>query len=187
MVNKKSKINKTPTIQTRSQTYLKNTQFESKQKIVSISNSTKRYQTRFQQLKKQSETSSIPQNSDSKESETIPSKRVHNESKNNRIVKSINYVRLNKYDINSIVLAKQKYSLPWPAKIEKIEKNRVLVHFCGDKRQGYVDSNEIYDFIKSIDSIKHVLKSKKVIRSYKTGLKEAELLLNIPNGISLFE
>lgn len=40
----------------------------------------------------------------------------------------------------SIILAKQKYSCPWPATILNIENNKVLVHFFGDNRTGKLPS-----------------------------------------------
>lgn len=98
----------------------------------------------------------------------------------------IQFVKLNDFAVNSIVLAKQKYSKPWPSRVLNIEKDRVFVYFYGDKRSGYVEKTEIYDFILSVNAIKAKIASKKIERSYMTGLVEIEALLNIPREYSLF-
>lgn len=54
------------------------------------------------------------------------------------IVKQIDFVKLDTFQKNSIVLAKQKFSFPWPARVLSIEKEKTLVYFFGDKREGYV-------------------------------------------------
>lgn len=48
------------------------------------------------------------------------------------------FIKINDFKVDSIVLAKQLYSFPWPAKVLKIEKDRIFVYFFGDKRCGYV-------------------------------------------------
>lgn len=103
---------------------------------------------------------------------------AHNNKRD--LVKRTDFIKCANYDINSIVLAKQKYSIPWPVRILKIEKSKVFVHFFGDKRNGFVDSTEIYDCKKSVDAIKSVLASKKKPRGYLTGIREVELILGIP-------
>lgn len=95
------------------------------------------------------------------------------------------FVKLNDFEVNSIVLAKQKYSFPWPAKVLKIEKKRVFVYFFGDKRSGHVGRDEIYDFILSSKGIKSIIASKKTERSYATGVAEIEMLLGITSENSL--
>lgn len=83
--------------------------------------------------------------------------------------------------MNSIVLAKQAYSQPWPSRILKIAKNRILVYFFGDRREGFVASHEIYDFQKSTEALKLVVKSKRQKNDgFLTGIREIEFLLNIP-------
>lgn len=93
---------------------------------------------------------------------------------------------MNDFTENSIVLSKQKYSIPWPSKILKIEQNRVFVYFYGYKRSGYVDKREIYDLILSMREIKSKVSTKKIERAYITGLNEAEELLGIPRELALF-
>lgn len=97
------------------------------------------------------------------------------------------FVKLSDFKVDSIVLAKQKYSIPWPARILKIEQNRILVYFFGDKRSGYVCQSEIYDFILSINAIKSKILSKKLPRGYRTGICEIEIFMGIPSEKSLFK
>lgn len=75
--------------------------------------------------------------------------------KNNRvpckkIVKRIAFVKVETFKKNDIVLAKQKYSVPWPARIVDIQKEKVSVHFFGDRRNGFVNSSDLFDFITQI-------------------------------------
>lgn len=104
----------------------------------------------------------------------------------NRIVKRHDFIKLREIAINTICLAKQKYSQPWPALILKIENEKTLVHFFGDYRVGYVQSTEVYDFIKSIAAIKSSLTKKRNPRGYVSGLKEVEYLLKIDSSLSVF-
>lgn len=97
----------------------------------------------------------------------------------NRIEKRVIFIKLEKFEEDTICLAKQKYSCPWPARIIRIEKDKVLVHFFGDKRVGYVQSTEIYDFTKSSEAIRSINSGKKIPRGYTAGLLEVELLLGI--------
>lgn len=106
------------------------------------------------------------------------------QSKNSSL-STVRFIKLNDYKVNSIVLAKQKYSTPWPARVLKIEKNQVFVYFFSDKRNGFVLREEIYDFILSGNAIKSSLSSKKKLRGYLTGIAEIEMLLNIPQEKSL--
>lgn len=96
----------------------------------------------------------------------------------------IQFVKLDDFKVDSIVLAKQKYSVPWPSKVLKIEKNRVFVYFFGDKRSGYVPKSDIYDFILSTNAIKSIIASKKNHQSYSTGIAEVEMLMGIPSDFS---
>lgn len=103
-------------------------------------------------------------------------------------VLDLHFTKLSDFEVNSIVLAKQKYSTPWPSKVERIEKNRVLVYFFGDKRFGYVKKTEIYDFVLSVNAVKSVIASKtiKYYQSYVTGIAEVEFLLGIASADSFF-
>lgn len=104
----------------------------------------------------------------------------------NRLVRIKRFVKLQNYTENSIVLAKQKYSVPWPSRILKISKDRIKVYFFGDKREGTVASSEIYDFEQPSNGIKEVLSSKKSPRGYTTGIREIEILFGIPAEKSVF-
>lgn len=95
------------------------------------------------------------------------------------------FVKIIDFKVDSIVLAKQKYSVPWPSKVLKIEKERVFVFFFGDKRSGYVARSEIYDFYLSAKAVKLLVESKKIPRTYCTGIVELEMLMGIPRGESL--
>lgn len=118
--------------------------------------------------------------------ETVLKKKIVSYEKNSSaLVKRTEFVKLLNYKVDSIVLAKQKYSIPWPARILKIKKDKICVYFFGDKREGLVNSNEIYDFKKSAVSIRELILSGKKPRGYLTGLHEIELLLNIPDKESI--
>lgn len=116
----------------------------------------------------------------------LPEQRLH---KKERLVatKRHDFFRLTNYELNSIVLAKQKYSIPWPARVLKIEKEKVQVHFFGDQRSGYVNSSEIYDFEKSVDAIKYIISSNRKPRGYLNGLREIELLLGVTEKNSVIK
>lgn len=90
------------------------------------------------------------------------------------------FVKTIDFKLFSIVLAKQKYSVPWPAKVLKIEKERVFVHFYGDNRSGYVHKSEIYDFLLSMKAVKTLLQSKKNPHTYRKGIREIEGVFGIP-------
>lgn len=108
----------------------------------------------------------------------VSTENILTQSKKLGVVKREQFVKLDSFEKNSIVLAKQKYSCPWPARVLEIQKQKVLVYFFGDKRSGFVDRSEIYDFVKSSKAIKSVISSKKVPSGYSTGVLEIELLLN---------
>lgn len=101
------------------------------------------------------------------------------------VVKRADFYKLNTFEKDLIVLAKQKYSVPWPARIIKVEKNKVLVFFFGDKRSGFVSSSEIYDLVKSFHALRSVILSKKKPAGYTTGMREVELLLGISDKDSI--
>lgn len=131
--------------------------------------------------------STFSEKSTSTQSDSIKSSILETNSLNTRtekkIVKRANFIKLENFDKNSLCLAKQKFSCPWPARVLKIEKNKVLVQFFGDKRIGYVHPSEIYDFVKSSQAIQLILSSKKKPRGFVTGVVEIELLYSIFNKI----
>lgn len=102
-----------------------------------------------------------------------------------RILKRADFYKLNTLEKDLIVLAKQKYSIPWPARILKVEKNKVLVYFFGDKRTGFVSSVEIYDFMKSFHALQSIILSKKKPAGFLTGVREVELLLGVSAADSI--
>lgn len=109
--------------------------------------------------------------------------------KSTEIIKAVKqeYVKSKLYNINSIILAKQAYSIPWPAKVKKINLEKVCVYFFGDGRDGFVDKNEIYDFASSQKAVKSVLSRKKIPRGYKQGIEEVEKQLKVPYELSIFK
>lgn len=138
--------------------------------------------TRSKSGNKSEKSANIDLNSDFSECQKAKQKKKQPE---NLKISTIQYVRLGDFSVDSIVLAKQKYAVPWPSKVLKIEKERVLVFFFGDKRNGYVLKNEIYDFNLSIKAIKSQIASKNKPKSYLTGIAEVEMLLGLTSGISL--
>lgn len=84
--------------------------------------------------------------------------------------------------IGKIVLAKQKYSVPWPSRIVSIHKSYADVHFFGDGRIGPVKLNDIYEFSDSMDEIKRCISSQG--SSYGRGIREAEIIIGIPEHLS---
>lgn len=96
------------------------------------------------------------------------------------------FFKLDHFVENDTVLAKQKYSCPWPSRILRIEKSRVFVYFYGDKRSGFVDSDEVYDFKKSLSALRSVILTAKKGPTLITGVQEVELLLGISADDSIF-
>lgn len=133
---------------------------------------------------------SVPRNTRSHTKKAVADKKVETIGLNVRVPeKRLNtiktYVKLLFFKENSIVLAKQKYSIPWPARVLKVEKDKVKVYFFGDKREGTVNSCEIYDFEKSVDAVKLATTSKKIPRGFVTGIREIELLLGVQSKNSI--
>lgn len=133
---------------------------------------------------------SAPRNTRSHTKKAVADKKVETIGLNVRVPEKRldtikTYVKLLFFKENSIVLAKQKYSIPWPARVLKVEKDKVKVYFFGDKREGTVNSSEIYDFEKSVGAVKLVITSKKIPRGFATGIREIELLLGVPSKNSV--
>lgn len=104
----------------------------------------------------------------------------------NTTISTIRYVKLSDFEVNSVVLAKQKYSIPWPARVLKIEQDRVFVYFFGDRRSGFVLKSEIYNFLLSASAIRATIQSKKKPpRTFCTGIAEVETIFKIPCNESL--
>lgn len=116
--------------------------------------------------------------------ENVSLKKKKEEEK--KIVKRVDFVRLDNFEVNTICLAKQKWSFPWPARVLEIEEKKVLVYFFGDKRVGHVEPIEIYDFVNSSQALRAVIPAKKKSKpSFITGLVEVERLLQIDSNHSL--
>lgn len=94
------------------------------------------------------------------------------------IVKRADFVKSQSIKRDDLVLAKQKYSCPWPARVLEVKKYKTLVFFFGDKRTGLVATSEIYDFVKSAAALKSLVCSKKT-RGFLTGIREVEFLLGL--------
>lgn len=92
------------------------------------------------------------------------------------------FYKLNNFTTNDIVLAKQKYSYPWPSRVLKVENGKVFVFFFGDKRKGFVCATEIYDFVRSFAAVKATIVASNKPRAYLTGIREIKLLLGL-NGV----
>lgn len=100
-------------------------------------------------------------------------------------IKREEFVKLPNYAVDSIVLAKQKYSITWPARILQIQKEKIRVYFFGDRREGFVSPFEIYSFKNSTAALKELIATKNKPRAYLIGVREVELLLQIPEERSL--
>lgn len=122
-----------------------------------------------------------------KPKETIQQQARTVEPKTKRLAKCVSFVKVKTFEVNDIVLAKQKYSCPWPSQVLEIRKNTVWVYFFGDKRTGSVSSSELYDFLQSTDALKSTLAEKKTKNRIAliTGVREVENLLHIPRAYSL--
>lgn len=108
------------------------------------------------------------------------------QEKQRRALKKLNsFHKSNDFDVGSIVLAKQKYSVPWPSRVVAIRRDIVTVYFFGDKRQGDVSIGEIYDFKKSLLAIKEIVAAKKKPRDYLIGIREIELVMKVSPESSL--
>lgn len=59
-------------------------------------------------------------------------------TKKQSVVKKLEMVKSLNYDVNDIVLSKQKYSVAWPSRIMEIKKSSVKVYFLGDDTHGIV-------------------------------------------------
>lgn len=86
-------------------------------------------------------------------------------------------------EIGGIVLAKQKFSVPWPSQIRAIKKDSVDVFFFGDGRTGPVKKCDLY----SISDSKEIMISclKRNIFNYKKGIIEMERIFGVPDSLSV--
>lgn len=99
------------------------------------------------------------------------------------VKKSIKEKKIDSFVIGDDVLAKQKYSVPWPSKVIAIRSKCVDVFFYGDGRNGAVKRDEIYSVVDSHEVILDCLRRK--IPTYLEGIKEMEKEHQIPDELSL--
>lgn len=97
--------------------------------------------------------------------------------------KNIKGKKLDSFAIGDDVLAKQKYSVPWPAKILAMRSKCVDVYFYGDGRKGPVKRDEIYSFNHSHDVILDCLRRN--IPTYQKGIREMEMIHKVPEERSI--
>lgn len=88
-----------------------------------------------------------------------------------------------KVEIGQIVLARQKYSVPWPSRVIAIRKECVDVHFFGDGRTGPVKRNELSNLSDSTDIILKCIRQK--TPNYLKGIIEMERFMNVPANKSI--
>lgn len=75
-------------------------------------------------------------------------------------------------EVGQHVLAKQKYSVPWPARVLAVRKTSADVHFYGDGRSGPVNRKEI-----SMISQQVICENiRKNIPNYKKAVNELEMI-----------
>lgn len=100
-----------------------------------------------------------------------------------KIVKKITGKKQTDFKVGSTVLAKQRHSVPWPARILSIRSTYVDVHFYGDGRTGPVKRDEIYSFSESSDVILSCIKRN--LTGYLKGIRELEMANCIPQHMSI--
>lgn len=86
-------------------------------------------------------------------------------------------------EVGQFILAKQKYSVPWPSKVLAIRSKTIDVHFYGDGRTGPVKCDDVYSISDSSDTILDCLRRN--IPGYSKGIKELEILMKVPDELSL--
>lgn len=86
-------------------------------------------------------------------------------------------------EVGQNVLAKQRYSVPWPAKVLAIRSKAVDVYFYGDGRTGPVKRDDLF----SIPNSRHVILEclRKKIPNYMKGIIELERVSNVPDRMSI--
>lgn len=92
-----------------------------------------------------------------------------------KYTKNINQKIILPIEIGQHVLAKQKYSVPWPARVLAIRKTSADVHFYGDGRKGPVQRTEISMISKQVicDNIhKNIANYRKAVRELEVITKE---------------
>lgn len=85
--------------------------------------------------------------------------------------------------VGQLVLAKQKYSVPWPSRIVAVKKDSVSVFFFGDGRHGSVKKCELYSICDSKDIVLNCLRRN--ITNYRKGILEMERILGVTENLSV--
>lgn len=86
-------------------------------------------------------------------------------------------------EVGQLVLAKQKYSVPWPSKIIAIKTDSVSVFFFGDGRCGPVKKCDLFSICDSRDIMIDCIKRN--ITDYRKGIIEMERISGVPQNMSI--
>lgn len=117
------------------------------------------------------------------ESNTVPC-RVKKTSKHRSVVAK---TKKNNFPIEvgprGLVMAKQKYSVPWPSRIVTVRKGYVDVYFFGDGRTGAVKIEDLSTIAESKNIILKCLKRN--ITDYYKGIIEFERMSKVPDHLSI--
>lgn len=85
--------------------------------------------------------------------------------------------------VGQLVLAKQKFSSPWPSRIVAIKKESVDVYFFGDGRCGSVKKCNLFSICESKEIIVNCMKRN--LTNYRKGIIEMERISGVPDHLSL--
>lgn len=88
-----------------------------------------------------------------------------------------------KLQTNDLVMAKMRGYCSWPARIIKMKGKRTDVFFFGTNQTGTVNTNQVTMFDDSHREIRQLLLRNKL--EFKKAVKEVEIILNIPDHLSL--
>lgn len=86
-------------------------------------------------------------------------------------------------EVGQLVLAKQKYSVPWPSRIIAVKKESVDVYFFGDGRSGPVKKCDLFSVSDSTEIIVNCIKRN--ILNYRKSVIEMEKVSGVPEHLSI--
>lgn len=86
-------------------------------------------------------------------------------------------------EVGQLVLAKQKYSVPWPSRIVAIKRDSVDVYFFGDGRCGPVKKCDLFSIGDSREIMINCIKRN--IFNYRKAVIEMEKISGIPEQLSI--
>lgn len=97
-----------------------------------------------------------------------------------------NLVHVEQVEVNDIVLCRMRGFCEWPAKIIRIENGAINVEFFGDHTTHVTSLKNVFEFgnIHSAELMRSNLKGRKN-PLLKKAIREAEVLLGIPDHISI--